>query len=120
MPLVKKVYFTITGLKHYYGYSIFEKVMLVRLKNEPENAYDKEAIMVQLPGLGKVGYVANSTCTVLGESMSAGRLYDKIGRKAHGQVEFILDNGIICSVLPKDLCFTEFSDDEDEEDEEDE
>ena len=33
-------------------------------------------------GLGKVGYVANSTHTVLGDCYSAGRIYDKIGARA--------------------------------------
>ena len=45
------------------------------LKKEKDNEYDKEAISVNLPGLGKIGYVANSPYTVLGESYSAGRLY---------------------------------------------
>ena len=40
------------------------------------HVYDKEAISVNLAGLGKIGYVANSPYTVLGESYSAGRLYD--------------------------------------------
>ena len=44
-----------------------------------------EAIQVKAKGLGKIGYVANSPFTVKGESMSAGRLYDKIGDKAKGK-----------------------------------
>ena len=50
-------------------------------------------------GLGKVGYVANSPFTVKGESMSAGRLYDKIGDKAKGKVVFVTDGGVICKVI---------------------
>ena len=50
-------------------------------------------------GLGKVGYVANSPFTVKGESMSAGRLYDKIGDKAKGKVVFVADGGVICKVI---------------------
>lgn len=95
---MSRVYFTITGLKHYYGSDFFRPGMKVKLKKEPDNPYDHEAIMVKLKGLGKVGYVANSTYTVLGDSMSAGRLYDKIGKKAKGRVEYILPNGIICSL----------------------
>ena len=66
-----KVYFTLTGTQHYYGKDFLKKGMKVRLIKEPENEYDREAIRVELPGLGKIGYVANSTRTVLGESMSA-------------------------------------------------
>ena len=35
-------------------------------------------LIMKMDGLGLIGYVANSPYTVLGESMSAGRLYDKI------------------------------------------
>ena len=45
---------------------------------------------VKIKGFGKVGYVANSPYTVKGESMSAGRLYDKIGGKAKGKIVFVL------------------------------
>ena len=63
------------------------------------NKYDKEAIQVKIKGLGKVGYVANSPYTVKGESMSAGRLYDRIGDKAKGKVVFATDAGVICKII---------------------
>ena len=74
--------FTIAGCSHYFGSDFIEKGMKVKLEKEPDNAYDKEAIQVRSKGFGKIGYVANSPYTVKGESMSAGRLYDKIGDKA--------------------------------------
>ena len=70
--------------------------MKVKLEKEPDNEYDKEAIQVKIKGLGKIGYVANSPFTVKGESMSAGRLYDKIGDKAKGKVVFVVDGGVVC------------------------
>ena len=76
---MKEMYFTIAGCNHYYGSDFMEKGMKVKLVKEPDNEYDNEAIQVKIKGLGKVGYVANSPYTVKGESMSAGRLYDKIG-----------------------------------------
>lgn len=53
--------------------------------------------------LGKVGYVANSPYTVKGESMSAGRLYDKISDKAKGKIVFVTDKGIVCKVTDTGL-----------------
>ena len=94
---MKKTFFTITGTKYYYGSKCFEPGMRVQLIKDKENQYDREAIQVNVKGLGKVGYVANSPYTVLGESMSAGRLYDKIGKKAVGTVVYVMDNGILCS-----------------------
>lgn len=89
---------TITGLCHYYGAEPFEKGQKVRLVKEPDNHFDREAIRAELPGLGKVGYVANSPYTVQGECLSAGRLYDRIEEKAWAKVLYILPQGIVCKV----------------------
>ena len=80
---MEELYFTIAGCSHYFGSDFMEKGMKVKLEKEPDNEYDKEAIKVTYEGLGKIGYVANSSYTVIGESMSAGRLYDKIGDVAY-------------------------------------
>ena len=80
-----KIFITLTGTKHYFGNDFLEKGMKIRLEKEPDNDYDKEAIKVTYEGLGKIGYVANSSYTVIGESMSAGRLYDKIGDTAYAK-----------------------------------
>ncbi len=77
--------------------------MKVRLVKEPENEADKEAIRVELPGLGKVGYVANSAWSVTGESWSAGRIYDKIGDTAAGTVLYKLPKCVICTLDEESL-----------------
>ena len=102
-----KIYFTITGTNFRYGQDFLEKGMKVRLEKEPDNRHDREAIKVMMKGLGHVGYVANSTHTVIGESWSAGRLYDKIGDKAKGKVLLVMDKGVLCELktdghLPED------------------
>ena len=53
--------------------------------------------------MGKIGYVANSSYTVIGDSMSSGRLYDKIGKKAKAKVVLVTDHGTICSISKKSL-----------------
>lgn len=80
--------------------------MKVRLVKEPDNEYDKEAISVEVKGLGKIGYVANSSYTVLGKSMSAGRIYDKIGSRAAGKVVHVLPQGALCRLSKKSLSVT--------------
>ena len=92
------IIFTITGMNHYYGSDFLEKGMKVKLIKEPDNEYDKEAIRVELKGLGKIGYVANSTHTVLGESYSAGRMYDLMKKKAKGKVLIVTPRGAICQL----------------------
>lgn len=100
---MKKIYFTLTGTKHYLGSDFLEPGMKVKLVKEPDNEYDQEAIKVLLKGVGKIGYVANSPYTVLGESLSAGRLYDKIGNKAKARIMFVTPKGVICKVCKKSL-----------------
>lgn len=92
---MEKIYFTITGTNHYFGNEFLKPDMKVRLIKEPDNDYDKEAIKVELEGLGIIGYVANSPYTVAGESYSAGRLYDKIGDTSEGTVMYVLNGGVL-------------------------
>ena len=96
-----KIWFTLTGTNHYYGHDFLEKGMKIRLEKEPDNRHDHEAIKVLLDGVGHIGYVANSPYTVIGESYSAGRLYDKIGDTAKGKVKLITDRGILCTLKQK-------------------
>jgi hypothetical protein len=93
---MKEVYFTITGMNHYYGSDFMKKGMKVKLVKEPDNEHDKEAIRVELKGLGKIGYVANSPYTVIGDGMSAGRMYDLMKKKARGKVVLVTERGILC------------------------
>lgn len=99
---MEKLYFTITGMKYYFGNEFMELGMEVKLVKEPDNDEDKEAIKVELEGLGLIGYVANSPHTVIGESMSAGRLYDKINEEAVGIVKYKLPGGVLCEIKMTD------------------
>lgn len=98
---MNKTYFTITGTHHYFGKEFIEPEMEVKLVKEPDNEFDKEGIKVEMEGLGKMGYVANSPYTVLGDSLSAGRLYDRIDDVAYGVVKYVLPQGILCELIEK-------------------
>lgn len=98
-----KIYFTLTGAKYYHGKEFLKTGMILQLKKEPDNKYDKEAIVVRMEGLGDIGHVANSTHTVIGESMSAGRIYDKIGYTAKAKVVLVTEHGTICKICKKSL-----------------
>ena len=100
---MEKTYFiTITGLNHYYGQKPFEIGRVIKLIKEPDNEYDKEAIVAFLPFIDKIGYVANSTNTVYNGTISAGRLYDKIEEYAYAKVMFVTHSSVIAIVLDKD------------------
>ena len=95
---MKDMMFTLTGTRYYYGKDFLKEGMKVKLIKEPENEYDREAIRVEYKGLGRIGYVANSTYTVIGESMSAGRIYDYFKKKAKAKIVLITDKGILCKL----------------------
>lgn len=100
---MKKTYFiTITGINHYYGRKPFEIGRVFKLIKEPDNEYDKEAIVALLPFIDKIGYVANSTNTVYDGTISAGRLYDKIEDYAYARVMFVTHSSVIAIFLDKD------------------
>ena len=92
------MYFTIAGCNHYFGNDFMKPGVKLKLEKEPDNEYDKEAIMVKIKGMGKCGYVANSPYTVKGESMSAGRLYDRLGDNAKAKIVFVIPGGAICKI----------------------
>jgi hypothetical protein len=95
---MKRIFFTLTGTNHYYGTDFLKKGMKIRLKKEPDNEHDKEAICAELKGLGKIGYVANSPYTVIGDSYSAGRLYEHMGKKAKAKVLIVTERGVLCQL----------------------
>ncbi len=95
---MEKIYFTIAGTNHHHGQEFIEPNMKVKLVKDPDNEVDSEAIKVEMPGIGLIGYVANSPYTVIGESYSAGRLYDKIDEEAVGTVMYVLPKGVLCSM----------------------
>ena len=45
---MKRIFFTITGTKHYFGHEFIEPKMTVKLVKEPDNDYDREAIKVEM------------------------------------------------------------------------
>ena len=95
---MKDMYIMIAGTSHYFGTEFMKKGMKVKLVKEPDNEYDREAIAVKMAGLDKIGYVANSPYTVLGECMSAGRLYDRIGDEAEAEIMYVLPKGVVCRI----------------------
>ena len=93
---MKTIYFTITGMNYYYGTDVVKKDLFQI--PEGEIKYDKEAILVKVDGLGAIGHVANSVNTVLGESYSAGRIYDRFKKRAKGKVVVVTERGAVCEL----------------------
>lgn len=94
-----ELYTTVVGLKNYEGNKVFKIGSIIKLIKEPENDYDTEAIACEIKYIGKVGYIANSTTTVIKGTMSAGRVHDKISDTSFAEVKFIDDDSVIAKIL---------------------
>jgi hypothetical protein len=93
---MEKIHLTITGMDYYEDLASFELGEIIRLKKEPTNYHDPEAIKAEIPFTGKIGYVANSIKTVAKGTMSAGRIYDKIEEISYAKIVFITNKELIC------------------------
>ena len=80
---------------------------IVKLIKEPDNKYDTEAIACEMRYFGKIGYVANSTTTVVKGCMSSGRVFDKITDEYFAKIKFIHNNISIAKILTVDEFITE-------------
>lgn len=99
MSEVNDLYATVVGLKNYKGNQVFKLGSTIKLIKEPDNDFDTEAIICEIRYIGKTGYLANSTKTVIKGTMSAGRIYDKIGDVSFAEVKFIANDSVIAKVL---------------------
>jgi hypothetical protein len=92
-------YITITGCQHYLGSDILKVGQILKLRKDYENQHDDEAIEALLESVGKIGYVANSTYTVVRGTKSAGRIYDAFKDECRASIRFIVKNMAIAVVL---------------------
>ena len=92
----------IVGLKNYEGNKVFNIGSIVRLVKETDNDYDLEAIACVKNILGKPSILLNSARTVTKGTMSAGRIYDKIGDVSYCEVKFVSNDSVIAKVLSDD------------------
>lgn len=60
-----KIYFTLTATKYYYGNEFLKSGMKLRFKKEPDNKFDKKAIVVKREDLGDTPIVMDGKCTPL-------------------------------------------------------
>ena len=93
------IYASVVGLKNYKGNQVFKIGSHVKLVKEPDNDYDTEAIACEIKYVGKTGYIANSTKTVIKGTMSAGRIYDKISDICFAEIKFIANDSVIAKIL---------------------
>ena len=96
------MYITVIAFQNFHGTKPLKIDGIIKLVKEPDNKYDTEAIACEMRYFGKIGYVANSTNTVVKGCMSGGRLYDKINDEYFARIKFITSSTAIAKVLTSD------------------
>lgn len=91
-------YITLTGCDYYLGTQGLRLEQSLLLKKDYDNDYDEEAIAVYLESGIKVGYVANSVCSVAKGTKSAGRIYDTFDECCKANICFILEECVIAKL----------------------
>lgn len=96
------MYITVMAFENKHGAKALKLNGIVKLEKDPTNPHDAEAIACEVRHFGKIGYVANSTRSVIKGCMSGGRLYDKIADVYFARIQFISGNTAIAKVLSSD------------------
>jgi hypothetical protein len=96
------MYITILSSHKLHGPKPLRLNGIVKLIKEPDNRYDTEAIACEMRHFGKIGYVANSTSTVIKGCMSSGRVFDKIEDEYFAKIKFIPGDTAIAKILDSD------------------
>lgn len=100
---VDEKFITIICFNQFHGKKIFKIGSILKLVKEPDNNHDAEAIRVDMRYAGTVGYLANSTKTVVRGTMSGGRVYDKIDENnCYAMVKFISHHNVIAKIIEED------------------
>ena len=96
------IFVTVTGFNQYRDRDPFPIGAILLCCKEPDNPYDTEAIKVLSDGGCKVGYIANGASTKANGTMSAARLYDRVGDYFSISVCFSTRSKVICKVISFD------------------
>ena len=78
----------IAGRNHYGYLAPTEKGAIVDLVKEPDNEHDENAIRVEY-NAKTVGYVANSTYTMIDEAKSASEIWGTFGERTRARILFV-------------------------------
>ncbi len=94
-------FITVNHLEEYGGLARLRVSDHLILKKDLKNSYDDEAIAVYTESCRRCGYVANSVCTVVRGTSSAGRIYDKIEDGDECIIRFISNDALICELTER-------------------
>lgn len=96
------MFITVMAFNNFHGDKPLKLGGIIKLVKEPDNKHDTEAIACEMRYFGKIGYVANSTNTVIKGCMSSGRVFDKITDEYYAKIKFITSSTVIAKILSAD------------------
>ncbi len=90
---------TVCGFSSYQGIEPFQIGARFMCRKEPSNTYDDEAIRVMDESGVTIGYLANGGSTRAGGTLSASRVYDRVGQLFVIEVWFTTRTKVICKII---------------------
>ena len=100
--MLEGMFVTVAGFSSYHGAAPFAIGARFICIKEPDNKYDDDAIAVVGADGEKLGYLANNAGTKANGTMSASRIYDRVGKRFVIEVCFTTRTKIICHVVNTD------------------
>ena len=94
---------TVCGFGNYRGIEPFAIGAQYTCQKEPTNSYDDEAIRVMDEDGMTIGYLANSGATRANGTLSASRVYDRVGERFVIEVWFTTKTKVICRIMDFDV-----------------
>jgi len=93
---------TVCGFSSYQGLAPFNIGARFMCQKEPSNPHDDEAIRVMDESGVTIGYLANGGSTRANGTLSASRIYDRVGQLFVIEVWFTTRTKVICKIVSFD------------------
>lgn len=100
--MLEGMFITVTGFKNHGDMAPFAIGRRFTCIKEPDNSYDDDAIRVVDQEGATVGYVANNAGTKANGTLTASRIYDRVGAVFAIEVCFTTRTKVICLITDTD------------------
>lgn len=101
--MLEGMFITVCGFSKYQDLGPFNIGSRFICIKEPQNSFDDDAVRVTDDFGNTLGYIANSAQNKANGTLSASRIYDKVGGRFLVEVCFTTRTKVICLVVDSDF-----------------
>ncbi len=100
--MLEGLFVTVTGFSNYLNLAPFAIGARLICVKEPTNPYDDDAVKVIATDGRTVGYLANNAASKANGTLTASRIYDRVGKVFSVEVCFTTRTKVICLITETD------------------